>query len=314
MLRTSSIRILHAAAAAVAACVVATIVPVPAAAGSAITSVAGHARLDPRDLPSFGDGAGLEALLERMTPLLRRQPDEVERLEWAERDFVPDWSGDGRPDDLSIHYVFEFRGAAVRTTTTLRVAEGDTGQLLWSRRWEDDRATYVSAVPARVGRVGRPGVILDEVRGFEFGTTAIEHEVRALTGAGKKVWSRRFSSTIVGDWPINYVASDYLVSLAPFDGLPGRATDVLVATGEVVVPPAWRLQSGVVEGAVIDGRDGGLVTHPVPEVGVTFVPRVYAIHDVDDDGLDDYVFVNKRHHVTPAPDGETVPIAVGNGV
>ena len=237
----------------------------------------------------------------------------VERFEWWSRQFVADWSGDGLADDVSIHQVFTLDGAALRTTATLRVAEGDTGRILWSRRWKRESDSIFFPVEARVGPRGTPGMIVTEISGVRFGTTGIGHRYTAFTGGGKRMWSRSFQSTITGDWPITYVATDYVVTADAFDGLPGRATDLLMASGTVFAP-TWELESGVISAFVVDGRNGSVVEHPVPEIGVGFVPFAGAFGDFDRDRLDDYVFVNERPNAGPGGDEEELPVAVGTGV
>ena len=241
------------------------------------------------------------------------QPD-VERFEWWARQFVADWSGDGLTDDLTIHQVFTVDGAAIRTAATLRVAEGDTGDLLWTRRWKRESDTIFFPMEAKVGPRGMPGIILGEVTGFGFDTTGITYRYTAFTARGKKLWSRAFSSTVAGSWPITYVATDYVVTAEPFDGLPGKATDLLMASGTVIVPPAWELSAGAISAFVVDGRNGDVVTHPIPEIGAGFVPFAGAMGDFDRDRLDDYVFVNERPNVGPGEDGGTTPVTVGTGV
>lgn len=258
--------------------------------------------------------AGMTDLL---AELERRTSDqrELEQFEWWSRQFVPDWSGDGLADDLAIHEVFTIDGATVgKTTATLRAAEGDTGDVLWTRRWKRDTGTIFVPMEARVGPRGVPGVVVAEVAGFSFETTRIDYRFTAFTGKGKRLWSRAFTSTLTGSWPVTFAATDYMVTAELFDGLRGKATDLLMASGTVVVPPTWSLQSGVINAFAIDGRDGGIVEHPVPEVGVGFVPFAGAMDDFDGDRLDDYVFVNERPNAVPGEDEGTAPVAVGTGV
>jgi hypothetical protein len=258
--------------------------------------------------------AGIGDLLPRVEAWLAAAPDEAERLEWGGRVLVADWSGDGRPDDLSLHYMFVLDPDGVRTTTTLRAIEGDSGKLLWSRRLVRDNDTYVVPLDQKVGPRGTNGLLLVEMAGVAFGSTGIDYTFRALTGTGKKLWTYEHSSTMVGDWPVTFAGADYVTGMGGFDALPGRATDMLLGSGTVVSPPDWRLRSGVIEAAVIDGSDGTLVTHPVPEVGVGFVPQAMAMRDFDADGRDDYVFVNRRESVGPGEDGAPLPLTVGDGL
>jgi hypothetical protein len=306
--------------AALAGSLAAGIVAAPAPASTSETSAIRRGTsvspgiFDAAPIRALAREAGLGDMTKALDAWLRDQSGEAETFEWWERRFLRDWSGDGRPDDLSMHYTFVVDGLAVRTSVTLRVAEGDTGRLLWTRRWTRDDNDYIFPIEANVGRRGRPGLILAEVRGFEFETTGIDYTFKALTSRGKKLWVRRFSSTITGEWPVTYVGTDYVVSVGTFDALPGRATDVLIASGAVVVPPAWYLRSGVIQAMVVDGRDGSIVEHSLPEVGVGFVPVAGTVHDMDRDGLDDYAFLNERPNVAPGEDGGTVPVAVGTGI
>lgn len=265
-----------------------------------------------RAVRSLAAEAGMTGLLDAFEEWRTAQAD-LDSFEWWSRLFVGDWSSDGAADDVSIHQAFTIEGTELRSVATLRASDGDTGDILWTKRWKRADDTLFGAIEATVGRE-IPGIIVVEVNGWGFGTTGIGYRYTAFTNRGKKVWSRSFQSTIAGDWPFTYAATDYVVTAEPFDGLPGKATDILMASGTVLVPPSWEHASGVVTARVVDGRDGSIVEHPVPEVGAGFVPFAGAMEDFDLDGLDDYVFVNKRPNVGPGEDGGTVPLRVGNGV
>lgn len=263
-----------------------------------------------RAVHSLAADAGMTDLLDAFEEW-RDQPD-LEQFEWYERLSVRDWTGDGGAEDVSIHEVFTIDGAELRSAMTLRAAAGDSGDILWTKRWNSDEGAIAFASGATVGR-GKPGLILTEVTGFGFGTTGIGYRFTAYTSRGKKVWTRSFKSTIAGDWPVTYAATDYIVTAEAFDGLPGEATDLLIASGAVVAP-TWSFATGAITARVVDGRDGSVVEHPLPEIGVDFVPFAGAMEDFDRDGLDDYTFVNRRPNVSPGEDGGTDPVAVGTGL
>lgn len=281
----------------------ATVTATPPAPGEVVATAA---------VRSVAARAGMTGLLDGFEEWLTDQTD-LEQYEGWGRLFVRDWSGDGAADDVSIHEVVTIDGAELRSVATLRASAGDSGDIMWTKRWKRDDGTIFFAEDATVGR-GVPGLIVTEISGWGFGTTGIHYRFTALTNRGKKVWSRSYDSTIAGDWPITFAATDYVLTAAPFDALPGRATDVLIASGIVVVPPQWNLASGAITAHVIDGRDGSIVRHPVPEIGAGFVPFAGAMDDFDRDGLDDYVFVNQRPNASPGDDGGTTPVTVGTGL
>lgn len=265
-----------------------------------------------RALRSLAAEAGMTDLLDALQEWRADQPN-VEQFEWFSRLFLRDWFGAGGADDLTIHQVWTIEGVEFRTVATLRAVDGATGKIEWTKRWTRPDDTIFIANEADVGR-GEPGLIVTEVAGWGFGTTGIDYTFTALTSRGKKLWSRKFSSTIAGDYPFTYVATDHVVTAETFDGLPGKATDILIASGTVIVPPDWTLSSGAITSLVVDGRDGSIVNHPLPEIGAGFVPFAGAMDDFDRDGLDDYVFVNKRPNVAPGEDEAPLPVAVGTAL
>ena len=265
-----------------------------------------------RAVRSLAAEAGMTDLLDGLEKWRTDQPD-LERWEWFGRTFTRDWSDDGAADDFSIHEVFTVQGTTVRTEATVRAAAGASGEILWTKRWKRADDTVFLFSEATVGR-GVPGIIVTEVNGWNFSTTGIGYRFTAFTNRGKKVWTRAFQSTIAGDWPIYYAATDYIVTAELLDALPGKADDMLIASGAVIVPPAWGLASGSITARVIDGRDGSIVEHPLPEIGAGFVPFAGAMDDFDRDGLDDYVYVNQRPNVVPGEDGGTAPVAASTGL
>lgn len=220
-----------------------------------------------------------------------------------------DMSGDRRPDLLAVRHIYGLPG-----TTDIRsqliALEGATGDRLWTRTYQGATSFPTQA---RVGPSGKTGFIVTHISGSELMTNELVDTVRALNDRGRELWSREFHSTIVGHWPTQYVATNYVVGIDTFDGLPGSATDVLVGSGSVVAL-TFGSESGVIDAYVIDGATGELTRHAVPEVGFAGVPWLKAFGDFDRDGLDDYVFTSTRPAVEPA-DGDTPPqISPAGGV
>lgn len=214
-----------------------------------------------------------------------------------------DMSGDDRPDILAVRHSY-----GLPETTHIRsqviALDGATGERLWTSTAPENATSY--PVEARVGREGKSGFIVVHLSGFDLMTDELVYTIRALNDRGTELWRREFRSTIVGYWPIQYVATNYVVGFDTFDGLPGPATDVLIGSGSVVVPGIIGIESGVIDAYVINGATGELTQHLLPAVGFAGVPRLHAFGDFDGDDLDDYVFTSTGPPVQLA-DGDTPP-------
>lgn len=232
-----------------------------------------------------------------------------ERYEYAYSELIHDLSGDGRRDLAAVRWTSRLIDAQHSIRTTIDVLEGSSGRKLWS--YSSRRGALVWPMEATVGSQGERGLILIEVEGFELETTDLTWRVKAFDRRGRKQWSRSFPSTIVGDWPWTYVAHDLVVSIDLFDAVGRGQTDVLVGRGEVVDSLQHELRSGVISASVIEGRNGGIVTHPLPVTAVSMIPFPSALHDIDGDGLDDYFFVRLLTAVDPPDEGGPARLDAG---
>lgn len=260
---------------------------------------------------SLARDQGLGPRLEQLIGLFLDDAPKVKTGEFAYTVFTRDISGDGLRDELVLFTEYRIEGADVRSKTTVTAVEGHTGRELWHRR-APGRDTIVLPVNANVG-AHAGGLILVEVEGFRSDTTEMIYRFRALNDGGKQVWKHVVRTSIVGNWPVTFTADNYLVTGDIFNALKGPTSELLLASGPVVYPPVWSLQSGVITASTVDGRDGNQSPHPVPEVGAGFVPFAEAVGDLDGDRLDDYVFLNKRPEAILGGEGEP-PASVHDGV
>ena len=251
---------------------------------------------------SLAEEPGLAFLTELLPRLLDRDAGKVETDDYAYPVLIGDISGDGRPDQVVLHYRFRFGDEIEEEfTASITAREGDTGRRLWRRA--APKNTLVLPFDARVGP-GPRGLMLMEVAGFGFGTTEMRYTFRAVNDRGRQVWEHEIVTSIIGEYPIAFTATNYLVTADMLQAVPGSAADLLVASGTVTYPPSWGLRSGVIEARVLDGRDGAMTRHPVPEVGVGIIPFAATMDDLDGDRLDDYVFMNLRPNLPVGDEGE----------
>lgn len=257
-----------------------------------------------RWLRSHARSQGFTPELERMIDLRMDQAPKVKTGEFVYTELVRDISGDGLKDELVLFTKYRIEGAEFQSKTSVTALEGDTGRKLWHRPPPASKDAAVFPMAADVGPKGG-GLILVEVEGIGFETTEMTYTFRAVNDHGKDLWSHEEHTTIVGSWPISFSADNYLVTAGVFDAVKGPTSELLLASGPVVTPPNSSLQSGIIEASVLDGRDGAQTVHPIPEVGVGFVPFAATVGDLDGDKLDDYVFLNSRP--TPGLGGEGEP-------
>jgi len=276
----------------------------PAQAGPISLSPAASAWDGPglRLFRSWAEQPGLGFLDDLLPRLLDRDARKVETSDYAYPVVIGDISGDGRPDQVVLLYRFTLGDQGqdeIRASITAR--EGDTGRVLWRKVVPKD--TLIVPFDARVGP-RHEGLVLVEVTGFALGTTEQRYVFRAMNDRGRQVWKHEIVSTIVGEWPFAFTATNYPVTADVFQAVPGRATDVLLAWGTVTFPPMWELRSGVIEAGVLDGRDGALASHPAPVAGVGIIPFAAAMDDLDGDRFDDYVFITRRANLPLGGEGE----------
>ncbi|MGH2756776.1 MAG: hypothetical protein ACRDI3_03205 [Actinomycetota bacterium] len=220
------------------------------------------------------------------------QTGDVATEEFAFTYTTGDLSGDGREDLAVVHYRIDLLDSEINTRITTTVVEGKSGRSLW-RRVIKGHDIFAFPWSARVGTDGDPGIWLIKVQGFGFQSTEMTYVIRALDRHGKKMWSKRHETRIVGDWPIAFAADDYLVTLAGLRALPGRATDLLLASGPVVYSIGPDHEAGVITSELTNGNTGKATGASVTEIGARFVPFAAAMHDLDGRPGHDYAFLNE---------------------
>lgn len=195
----------------------------------------------------------------------------------------PDVTGNGLQDVMAMHIVHIPGTQSGRLEFTMR--DGLDGRALWN--WAGE---YVDGglfpVRARVGRKGHNGVLM------------IKWEDRDVTFLGLSHRGRQVYEYSMG--PLTDLASGHVVreeslrGFSLFDGLEGRATDILLEVGEGAGLEPEDAGVGLsamlgVRARILDGRDGSIVDHEQLEPVAIRSPRLYPAPDVDQDGLEDYV-------------------------
>ncbi len=192
--------------------------------------------------------------------------------------------------------------------TRIVVRTGATGKKLWAKSYDRDAWPFAM----RVGPKGRPGVVVISGIWNFYGTT--EESTLAFDAfagkSGKHLWSRQYKSVSYYEL-VTYVAEDAPLVLAPFNGIEGRATDLMLALATWVSSPlATTMSTRVI---AIDGRDGSEHVHPIVDVGVDWWPVPLPTRDLDGDGLDDYATTN-NFGVDGGDPGSQQPPAIGGTV
>jgi hypothetical protein len=184
-----------------------------------------------------------------------------------------DLNGDGLADVLDVRYT-DTRGGSV-VTVVARV--GDTGKPLWHKEVRYPDSDDVNVAPTRLGPHGRPGVLLiqdtERFAGHDNDDDRQGERFTALAGrSGRRLWSQ----WIVGG------RADQIEVDSITDELPGRASDVLLSISSQTSHYS-RLRP-----VVVSGVDGHIVRLPAIAGGGEET-RVYAVPDLNDDGLNDVV-------------------------
>lgn len=245
-------------------------------------------RLLPGYRPLRGDSlaAGDRSLLQT-NALTGADPGEPNRI--VSHLPFDDVDGDGTDDILELdldlteaHPNYGFMGVLRLTTLS-----GDHGSPLG--RYDFDFHSGVPMVlPARVGRHGKPGVVilLDRFISNADNPT-YKLEAHAVTAKGNLVWSREWVSTSTST-PTRFVAAtNVAIPIGLYDGLPGRASDLLVALFDY---------SGAVISTtpiVVDGTDGTERRQdPIPVPWIASPPVPIPAPDLDRDGNDDVLITS----------------------
>lgn len=202
---------------------------------------------------------------------------------------------DGRRDALGIH-----RGGDGLHVVAIRGVDGST---LWAH---SEKGAYGNAYPARLGALGRPGVLVVSYHTKALASVfATELRLTALTGGGEPIWERSFTGHLalspVGGGHTGYQDPDFEGVL---NGSPRQAVNLLVARATSVVTnvaPGVGKSYTRSEVEIVAGDDGSTVSRAVREDvdrGVWVAPTP----DLDNDGLQDFAFVSSPHYGTrPLP-------------
>ena len=217
------------------------------------------------------------------------------RAMWG--DAVPDMTRDNSADviETDLRYRYEIGGRQdplrtvdAQTNTRITLRSGRSGKKIWKKKF--DRDAYPFSM--RVGRDGRHGIVVMSGL-WNFYATTEESTLRfdAFDRKGKHLWTQEFRSISYYDM-LGYVTEDALMVAAPFNGIRGRADDLLIGLA-TMVSPLWDAQTTTVRTLTIDGRDGSQTAHPVVDIGIDWWPVPLPTGDLDNDGLDDFATTNK---------------------
>ena len=209
---------------------------------------------------------------------------------------APDLDRNGTPEvlesDMRYRYEIAEGQQALPTVesdvdTRIVVRNGRNGRKLWTKRYDTDAYPF----SMRVGHKGQHGVVV--ISGFwNFYGTTEQSTLRfdAFDRRGKHLWSREYTSVSYYEL-LTYVREDGPVVVASFDGVKGRAEDLML--GLATSADAMFTRTTATRVVVIDGRDGSEKAHPIVDVGIDWWPIPLPTKDLDGDGLDDYATTNK---------------------
>ncbi|MDQ3981800.1 MAG: hypothetical protein M3271_03860, partial [Actinomycetota bacterium] len=244
---------------------------------------------------------------EFLAAVLRAQ--ETGSAHFVYSDPVHDVSGDTRADVLAVdtYLEYEFGSDVLSPTFTyetrviVRALEGATGRVLWTKRAHFENG-FMDIVEAKTGARGRNGFSLLIMDGALGPAEERRFTIRAVTGRGKRLWSRTYQTVVVERFPLTAYANVPVI-LGTFDAFEGPATDYLVGLGDLAYSGiGWVSDVGAVS---IDGTGGTETTHLAREIGAGGdVPVPWPAGDLSGDGLDDYVFVNPHPQVAQGEEGQ----------
>lgn len=239
-------------------------------------------------------------LLRDIERAVRRPTDEDYVFEGTVGFGLPaeDLDGDGREDvlatviDYRITISFDtvpsllFADISYEGETRIEAISGPDGRRLWRSKYDE----LVLPLPARVGPKGRPGAfVLKEVFSFLGPVEQYRLTIEAINGAtGKALWTRDYDAQVLYQYPV-LVAKGIPLGIDVLDALPGRATDLVLGTGDVVWGGALYVDGGV---EVVDGRNGKAAVHPQRYRSANWIPSPWRAGDLDRSGGEDYVVFN----------------------
>lgn len=212
-----------------------------------------------------------------------------------------DVTGDGVAEvfefDVRYSYVIGRDSQSLNTiseqefTTNIRFRNGRTGRLQWKKRYDD----FVVPARANVGRSGRPGVIaIGGILTFFGGSPGDRYlTFEGLAGkTGKRLWSKRYMSVMASHDYTTSVVTDSPVSFAFVQARKDRPTEILLGLSNIT--QAMFTTTAATRAVLLSAEDGNDSMHPHVDVGVDWLPFPDAVHDLDGDGLHDYVVINDK--------------------
>jgi hypothetical protein len=200
--------------------------------------------------------------------------------------------------DFNEDGVDDFLGVAYNPwgdSTRVEAIDGKTAATLFSK----DHDSYVIPVPARVGPSAVPGVMivnLDLVAGNGAVVAAaylLKTTISALDGTGTEVWTKEFHELYVEGF-VAYIDTEHPSAIWTFDGLEGKATDILLRMSEEMYSPVtddYKSKLVVLSGA--DGTTG----YEIESTGDGY-EYYFPGPDVDADGLEDLFKLGRGRKLT----------------
>jgi len=167
----------------------------------------------------------------------------------------------------------------------------------------------VGLLPVKIGS-GSNGFVLYDYSGPGGPISEFDLTLIGLRGRdGKRLWRQRHTArqADVGD---GYAYHDVPLIFGSFDGVKGKADDLLIGVGSVA-GTYFGVFVADVRALVVDGRTGESTAHPAHEIAVNWFPLPWSVPDLDGDGLDDYVFTNNRGVSEAGGEPGDPPVEIG---